>query len=69
MLKLKIEITQTALRQEKKMNLRGYLTNNRLAADGAFGTYYAEKYGNDELPEAANTMCIRNVFWKYIRSI
>lgn len=56
MLKLKIEITQTALRQEKKMNLRGYLTNNRLAADGAFGTYYAEKYGNDELPEAANTM-------------
>lgn len=51
------------------MNLRGYLTNNRLAADGAFGTYYAEKYGNDELPEAANTMCIRNVFWKYIRSI
>ena len=38
------------------MNLRGYLINNRLAADGAFGTYYAEKYGNDELPEAANTM-------------
>ena len=56
MLKLKIEITQTALRQEKKMHLRGYLINNRLAADGAFGTYYAEKYGNDELPEAANTM-------------
>ena len=38
------------------MNLREYITNNRLAADGAFGTYYAEKYGNDELPEAANTM-------------
>lgn len=39
-----------------KMNLREYLKNNRLAADGAFGTCYAEKYGADELPEAANTL-------------
>ena len=38
------------------MNLREYLKNNRLAADGAFGTYYADKYGSDELPEAANIL-------------
>lgn len=36
------------------MNLREYLKNNRLVADGAFGTYYSEKYGAEELPEAAN---------------
>lgn len=37
------------------MNLREYLKNHTIVADGAFGTYYAEKYSTGELPEIANT--------------
>lgn len=37
------------------MNLRDYLKNHTIVADGAFGTYYADKYSTDELPERANT--------------
>lgn len=37
------------------MNLREYLKTHTIITDGAFGTYYAEKYGTNELPELANT--------------
>ena len=37
------------------MNLRDYLKNHTIVADGAFGTYYADKFSTDELPERANT--------------
>lgn len=36
-------------------NIREYLQKHRLITDGAFGTYYAEKYGTNEMPELANT--------------
>ncbi|MCM1184612.1 MAG: bifunctional homocysteine S-methyltransferase/methylenetetrahydrofolate reductase [Roseburia sp.] len=35
--------------------IREYLQKNRLITDGSFGTYYAEKYGTNEMPELANT--------------
>ena len=35
-------------------NIYEYLKNNYLICDGAFGTYYAEKYNTKELPESAN---------------
>lgn len=38
------------------MNIRKYLENNKIIADGAFGTYFAEKYSTDLMPEAANTL-------------
>lgn len=38
----------------KITNIREYLQKHRLITDGAFGTYYAEKYGTDEIPELAN---------------
>ena len=36
------------------MNLHEYLKTHTIITDGAFGTYYAEKYGTNELPELAN---------------
>lgn len=36
------------------MKIRSYLKQQKLIVDGAFGTYYAEKYQTQELPEAAN---------------
>lgn len=35
-------------------NIFDYLKNHYLICDGAFGTYFAEKYHTKELPEAAN---------------
>lgn len=37
------------------MNIKDYLHKNKLITDGSFGTYYAEKYQTDEMPELANT--------------
>ncbi len=34
--------------------IREYLEEAKLITDGSFGTYYAEKYQTDEIPEAAN---------------
>ena len=34
--------------------ISAYLNENFLICDGAFGTYYAEKYNTKELPELAN---------------
>lgn len=35
-------------------SISGYLKKHYLICDGAFGTYYAEKYNTKELPELAN---------------
>lgn len=35
--------------------MKQYLRQNRIITDGAFGTYYAQKYNTLELPELANT--------------
>lgn len=35
--------------------LTSYLKNHRLITDGSFGTYYAEKYRTNEMPELANS--------------
>ena len=37
-----------------KTGIREYLKRHDLIADGAFGTYYGEKYHTQELPELAN---------------
>ena len=34
--------------------MKQYLRQNRIITDGAFGTYYAQKYNTLELPELAN---------------
>ena len=36
-------------------NIREYLQKYRLITDGSFGTWYAEKYKTNEMPELANT--------------
>lgn len=36
------------------MSIQEYLKENRLLADGSFGTYYAQRYQTDEICEAAN---------------
>lgn len=37
------------------MLIKDYLKHHKLVTDGAFGTYYAEKYQTQEMPENANT--------------
>lgn len=37
------------------MFIKDYLKYHKLVTDGAFGTYYAEKYQTQEMPENANT--------------
>lgn len=37
------------------MKIQDYLKKKKLLTDGSFGTYYAEKYNTQELPERANT--------------
>ncbi len=36
------------------MFIKDYLKHHKLVTDGAFGTYYAEKYQTQEMPETAN---------------
>ena len=36
------------------MTIQEYLKDQKLITDGSFGTYYAEKYQTDEMPETAN---------------
>ena len=36
------------------MTINEYLQNQKILADGSFGTYYAEKYQTKELAEKAN---------------
>ena len=37
------------------MKIQDYLKTYKIITDGSFGTYYAEKYQTEEMPEAANT--------------
>ena len=39
-----------------KTKIQEYLKKHNLITDGAFGTYYAEKYRTQEIPELANTV-------------
>lgn len=41
---------------QKKQELREILQHRKLICDGAFGTYYAQKYDTKELPELANAL-------------
>ena len=46
-----------------------YLKENYLICDGAFGTYYAEKYNTKELPELANLSAperVREIHEEYV---
>lgn len=46
-----------------------YLKENYLICDGAFGTYYAEKYNTKELPEIANLSAperVREIHEEYV---
>ncbi|MBQ7265006.1 MAG: bifunctional homocysteine S-methyltransferase/methylenetetrahydrofolate reductase [Firmicutes bacterium] len=43
-------------------NIREYLEKNTLLCDGAFGTYFAYKYGSALMPEKANTEDVQKVF-------
>lgn len=51
------------------MTIRKYLQNQKLITDGSFGTYYAEKYQTDEMPETANESSperVRDIHLSYI---
>lgn len=53
------------------MDIRKKLNEHILIADGAFGTYYAEKYRTEESPELANTLHperVRDIHREYIES-
>ncbi len=53
------------------MKLKDYLENNILLTDGAFGTYYALKYGHDTVCEHANITHperVRSIHNDYIRA-
>lgn len=41
--------------------IREYLKETKLITDGSFGTYFAEKYQTEEIPETANTACATRV--------
>ena len=36
------------------MKLREYIKENKLITDGSFGTYFADRYSTEEMPELAN---------------
>ena len=40
----------------KKQELKECLQSRKLICDGAFGTYYAQKYDTKEMPESANVL-------------
>lgn len=42
------------MQNNTKHRLAAYLEKNRLITDGSFGTYYADKYQTNEMPELAN---------------
>ncbi len=53
------------------MQLKEYLKSNILLTDGAFGTYYAQKYGHDSLCERANINSperVHSIHADYIRA-
>ncbi|MDD3402929.1 MAG: bifunctional homocysteine S-methyltransferase/methylenetetrahydrofolate reductase [Hespellia sp.] len=53
------------------MNIRTYLKEHKLITDGAFGTYYSEKYHTDEMPEYANLLHperVKEIHSSYIKA-
>lgn len=53
------------------MKLKDYLKDNILLTDGAFGTYYAQKYGHDSICERANIdfpQRVRSIHKDYIEA-
>lgn len=53
------------------MELREYLKENKLLADGAFGTYYANLLNDDSIPEQANISnpaIVKKIHLNYINS-
>ncbi|MEE1219468.1 MAG: bifunctional homocysteine S-methyltransferase/methylenetetrahydrofolate reductase [Ruminococcus sp.] len=53
------------------MNIRQYLKFNKIIADGSFGTYYADKYKTNDIPELANLMHperVEEIHLSYIES-
>lgn len=53
------------------MNIREYLKNSKLIADGSFGTYYSQKYKTVDIPEYANITApqrISEIHTEYINS-
>ena len=53
------------------MNIRQYLKFNKIIADGSFGTYYADKYKTNAIPELANLMHperVEEIHLSYIES-
>lgn len=53
------------------MQLREYLKENRILADGAFGTYFSHKTGLEILPETANVTfpeLVREIHKDYIKA-
>ncbi|MCM1432215.1 MAG: bifunctional homocysteine S-methyltransferase/methylenetetrahydrofolate reductase [Muribaculaceae bacterium] len=52
-------------------NIEAFLGKNNLITDGAFGTYYAEKYHTQEMPELANLLYparVREIHGEYVRA-
>ena len=41
---------------QNKQQIKEILQHRKLICDGAFGTYYAQKYDTKELPETANAL-------------
>lgn len=51
--------------------MKQYLKQHRIITDGAFGTYYAQKYNTLELPELANTQHperVKEIHTEYIKA-
>ncbi len=56
---------------QRRKTIREVLQRRKLICDGAFGTYYAQKYDTRELPELANVSCperVREIHEEYIQA-
>lgn len=49
------------MKKNTEHKLTAYLKKYRLITDGSFGTYYADKYQTNEMPELANCSCDKTV--------
>lgn len=53
------------------MDIREYLKHKKIVTDGSFGTYYADKYHTNEMPELANSSYpnrVEEIHLSYIKS-
>ena len=56
---------------KKEITLQEVLAQRNVITDGAFGTYYAEKYHTREMPELANTEHperVKEIYREYIEA-